>query len=104
MTEPTSDPPAFGDVAPRLAEFSGDVPFVDDWSLSALADRDRSLITVASLVTLGSVEQLGGHVKLAMAHGLTEAELTEAILHLAFYAGWPRAMIAIHVARQVFTE
>jgi 4-carboxymuconolactone decarboxylase len=54
------------------------------------------------LVTSGSVEQLGAHLRLAKQNGLTEAELKEAIMHLAFYAGWPKAMSAIQVAKQVF--
>ena len=59
---------------------------------------------MASLVTSGSVEQLAGHLRLAMQNGLTEAELKEAIVHLAFYASWPRAMSSIQVAKQVFAE
>ena len=69
-----------------------------------LSKRDRSLITVASLVTSGSVEQLVGHLQRAKDNGLTEAELKEAIIHLAFYAGWPKAMSAIQVAKRVFAE
>jgi alkylhydroperoxidase/carboxymuconolactone decarboxylase family protein YurZ len=45
---------------------------------------------------------LPGHLKRALGNGLTETELTEAIIHLAFYAGWPRAMSAITVAKQAF--
>jgi 4-carboxymuconolactone decarboxylase len=105
MTEPTPAERAVGDVAPPLAQLTDDILFVDAWQQpSALPNRDRSLITVASLVTSGSIEELGGHLKLAMEEGLTQAELTEAIIHLAFYAGWPRAMSAIRVARQVFGE
>ena len=47
-------------------------------------------------------EQLPGHLKRALGNGLTETELTEAIIYLAFYAGWPRAMSAITVAKQAF--
>lgn len=64
--------------------------------------RDRSLVTVAALTTAGNPEQLAYHLGLAKQNGLTEAELTEAITHLAFYAGWPRAMSAMTVAKQVF--
>lgn len=59
---------------------------------------------VASLITSGSTEQLVGHLKLAKQNGLTEAELKEAIIHLAFYAGWPKAMSATQVAKRVFAE
>jgi 4-carboxymuconolactone decarboxylase len=57
-----------------------------------------------ALVANGSTEQLHGHLARAKANGLTETELKEAIIHLAFYAGWPRAMSAITVAKDVFGE
>jgi len=66
--------------------------------------RDRSLITVASLVTTASTEQVAGHLQKVPENGLTEAEFVEAITHLAFYSGWPPAMSAIRVAQQVFNE
>ncbi len=59
---------------------------------------------MASLVTSGSIEQLVGHLPRAKDNGLTEDELKEAIIHLAFYAGWPKAMSAIQVAKRVFAE
>jgi 4-carboxymuconolactone decarboxylase len=62
------------------------------------------MVTVASLITSGSNEQLRGHLARAKANGLTETELKEAIIHLAFYAGRPKAMSAITVAREVFTS
>jgi 4-carboxymuconolactone decarboxylase len=92
-----------GDVAPKLAELTDDVLFGDVWSRSELSPRDRSLITCAALITNGSTEQLRGHLARALGNGLSEAELVEAITHLAFYAGWPRAMSAVSVARHVFT-
>lgn len=93
-----------GDLAPKLAELTDDVLFGDVWARSELSRRDRSLVTVASLITSRSTEQLTSHLRLAKQNGLTEAELTETITHLAFYAGWPAAMSAIPVARQVFGE
>jgi 4-carboxymuconolactone decarboxylase len=104
MTEQTPAQRAVGDFAPKLVELTDDVLFGDVWERSQLPKRDRSLITVASLVTSGSVEQLVGHLRLARQNGLTEDELKEAIIHLAFYAGWPKAMSAIQVAKRVFAE
>jgi 4-carboxymuconolactone decarboxylase len=69
-----------------------------------LSKRDRSLVTVTALVAGGNTEQLGNHLLRAKANGLTEAELKDAIIHLAFYAGWPRAMSAIQVAKAVFAD
>ncbi len=91
-----------GDFAPKLAELTDDVLFGDVWAREELSSRDRSLITVAALIAGGNTEQLPGHLNRAKANGLSEAELAEVIIHLAFYAGWPRAMSAIRVAREVF--
>ena len=85
-----------GDFAPKLVDLTDDV-----WERPKLAKRDRSLITVASLVTARSFEQLANHLRLAVQNGLTETELKEAIVHLAFYARWPKAMSAIQVAKQL---
>jgi 4-carboxymuconolactone decarboxylase len=90
-----------GDFAPKLAELTDDVLFGDVWAREELSPRDRSLITVAALIAGGNTEQLPGHLNRAKANGLSEAELAEVIIHLAFYAGWPRAMSAIRVAREV---
>ena len=91
-----------GDFAPKLAELTDDVLFGDVWERAALSKRDRSLITVAALIANGNTEQLTVHLNRAKQNGLTETELAEVIIHLAFYAGWPRAMSAVRVARDVF--
>lgn len=104
MTEPTPAQRAIGDFAPKLVDLTDNILFGDVWERPELTKRDRSLVTVASLVTSGSAEQLAGHLRLAKQNGLTEAELKEAIMHLAFYASWPKAMSAIQVAKQVFAE
>jgi 4-carboxymuconolactone decarboxylase len=104
MTEQTPAQRAIGDFAPKLVDLTDNVLFGDVWSRPELSRRDRSLVTVASLVTSSSFEQLTNHLRLAKQNGLTEDELKEAIIHLAFYAGWPKAMSAIQVAKRVFTE
>jgi 4-carboxymuconolactone decarboxylase len=93
---------AIGDFAPKLVALTDDVLFGDVWERVELPKRDRSLITVAALITNGSTEQLRGHLARAKENGLTETELKEVIIHLAFYAGWPRAMSAITVAKEIF--
>lgn len=72
------------------------------WLRDDLTPRDRSLVTVAALVALGATEQLTHHLQRALRNGLSQQELIETITHLAFYAGWPRAMSAMAVAKQVF--
>lgn len=91
-----------GDVAPKLAELTDDVLFGDIWERPGLAKRDRSLITVAALVALNRPDQLRSHIALARRNGVTEAEIVETITQLAFYAGWPNAVTAVGVAREVF--
>jgi 4-carboxymuconolactone decarboxylase len=91
-----------GDFAPKLVSLTDDVLFADIWEREELSRRDRSLITVAALVAGGNTEQLPGHLARAKDNGLTETELKELIIHLAFYAGWPRAMSAITVAKRLF--
>jgi 4-carboxymuconolactone decarboxylase len=93
---------SIGDIAPKLAELTDDVLFEDVWNRPGLAARDRSLITVAALIAGGDAEQLRFHLGRAKENGVTETELVEAITHLAFYAGWPKAMTAANVAKQVF--
>jgi len=100
--EPTGAQQMFGDFAPALVHYTDDVLFGDAWQRLELAKRDRSLITVAALLTAGNTEQLTFHLAFAKQNGLTETELKEAITHLAFYAGWPKAMSAMSVAKQVF--
>jgi 4-carboxymuconolactone decarboxylase len=92
----------FEDFAPGLVGFTDDVLFGQVWTRPELSPRDRSLVTVAALTASGNAEQLTYHLGLARQNGVTETELIEAITHLAFYAGWPRAMSAMTVARQVF--
>jgi 4-carboxymuconolactone decarboxylase len=95
---------AFGDFAPAFVDFTDDVLFGQVWPRPQLAPKERSLITVAALTTSGNTDQLVYHVGLARQNGATEEELIEAITHLAFYAGWPRAMSAMAVAKQVFSN
>jgi 4-carboxymuconolactone decarboxylase len=107
MSEPKALTPAqklVGDIAPKLAQLTDDVLFGDVWERAGLSKRDRSLITVAALIANGNTEQLTGHLNRARENGLSEAELVEVITHLAFYAGWPRAMSAVRVAKEIFKK
>ena len=94
----------FGDVAPKLADLTDKVLFGDVWARPNLSRRDRSLATVSALIALNRPEQLRSHLALARQNGLTEDELVETLTHLAFYAGWPNAINAANVARDVFTQ
>jgi 4-carboxymuconolactone decarboxylase len=93
-----------GDVAPKLAELTDGVLFGDVWERPQLSKRDRSLVTVSALIALNRPDQLRSHLARARDNGVTEEELIETITHLAFYAGWPNAVTAVAVARDVFKK
>jgi 4-carboxymuconolactone decarboxylase len=102
--EPSAAQKLFGEFAPKLAELTDDVLFEDVWERPALPKRDRSLITVAALIALNRAEQLRFHLERAVENGLSEEELIEAITHLAFYSGWPTAMNAVLLAKELFAK
>lgn len=93
---------AIGDFAPKLAQLTDEVLYADVWERPELSKRDRSLVTVAALIAMNRPDQLRSHFVRARANGVTHEELVETITHLAFYAGWPNAVTAIGVAREVF--
>ena len=93
---------AVRDVVPDLIGYSERVLFGEIWERPGLKKRDRSLIVVATLIALGRERQLVGHLNRALDNGVTKDEISEIITHLAFYAGWPAAMTAALVAKQVF--
>ena len=102
--EPSAIKKNFGDFSPKLVELTDDVLFGDVWERVELSKRDRSLVTVTALIVGGNTEQLPFHLNRARENGVTEAELIETITHLAFYSGWPKAMSAITVAKDVFKK
>ncbi len=103
-SEPQRARSPFADIAPALGEYTDKVLFGDVWERPELSKRDRSLITVATLVALYRTNELPFHLKRALENGVTKTELIELITHLAFYAGWPAASTAIGIARQMFAQ
>ena len=91
-------------VVPRMIELSETVIYGDIWERPELSKHDRSLVTVAALIALNRPEQLRSHLRIARESGVTQEELIETITHLAFYAGWPNAVTAIGVAREVLEK
>jgi 4-carboxymuconolactone decarboxylase len=102
--EPTNARTSFGDIAPHLAELTDKVLFGDVWANTALSPRDRSLVTITSLISLYRINEMPFHLKRALENGMTKDEIIAVITHLAFYAGWPPAMTALQIARKVFGE
>jgi len=102
--EPSVAQKMVGDFAPKLAELTDDVLFGDVWERPGLAKRDRSLVTVSALIALNRTEQLRGHIERALNNGVTKDELVEVITHLAFYSGWPTAMSAATIAKEIVAK
>jgi 4-carboxymuconolactone decarboxylase len=99
--QPSRAQQLMGDIAPKLALLTDSVLFGDVWARTGLSRRDRSLVTVSALIAMNRPDQLKSHLALARENGVTRDELVEAITHLAFYAGWPSALTAIAVAKDV---
>ena len=104
MSDTPKPPHPFADIAPGLAGLTQDVLFGDVWKRPGLSPRDRSLITVTSLISLYRINELPFHLGLALDNGVTRDEIVETITHLAFYAGWPCASSAVNIARTVFDD
>ena len=102
--EPSPAQKMIGDIAPTLADLTDRVLFGEVWERPQLSKRDRSLATVAALVAMNRPDQLRFHLGFAVQNGVTKEELIEVITHLAFYSGWPNAMSAILVAKEVFSK
>jgi 4-carboxymuconolactone decarboxylase len=90
-----------GDVDPKLAELTDRVLYGDVWERPELSKRDRSLVTVAALIVLNRPDQLRSHMTLALKNGVTSVELTETVTQMAFYSGWPSAVSAVPILREV---
>lgn len=97
---------ALGEFAPKFAELNDDVLFGEVWSREKeLSPRDRSLITVTALVASGMIDSsFEYHLKTARQNGVTKTEIAEALTHLAFYSGWPKAWAAFRLAKEVWKE
>ncbi|MGO4569586.1 carboxymuconolactone decarboxylase family protein [Rhizobium sp. 2YAF20] len=101
---PRVAPPAVYEIAPGLGVFTDDVLFGEVWERKELSPRDRSLVTVATLVATGRIAQTGSHVRRALDNGVKPEEIGELITQLAFYTGWPNAMSAVTETKKVFEE
>lgn len=92
---------AFGDFAPGMVHYTDKVLFDEVWERPDLSKRERSLVTIAALTALGKMDQLQFHLAFARRNGVTDAELKEALLQLAFYSGWPNGMGATGVLKTI---
>ena len=95
-----------GEFAPEFARLNDDILFGEVWSReSQLSLRDRSLVTVVSLMAQGLVDSsFRYHLETARKNGITRTEIAEILTHAAFYAGWPKAWAAFRMALEVWKE
>ena len=95
-----------GEFAPKFAELNDDVLFGEVWSRTdKLSLRDRSLVTITSLISQGITDSsLTYHLQTAKHNGITRAEISEILTHLSFYAGWPKAWAAFRMAKEVWQD
>ncbi len=102
--QPTPAQRIMGGFAPKLAQLTDDVLYGDVWARPQLSPRDRSLVTISALIAMNRPDQLRSHLARARDNGVTEEQVVETITHLAFYAGWPSAVTAVTVAKEVFAK
>ena len=106
MSKVTAGRDARGEFAPEFAHLNDDILFGEVWAREQkLSKRDRSLITVSALMASGILDSsLKYHISHAKENGVTKEEMAEAITHLAFYAGWPKAWAAFNMAKEIYSE
>lgn len=97
---------SLGEFAPKFAQLNDDVLFGEVWSREQeLSLRDRSLVTVVSLMAQGLIDSsFQYHLMTAKKHGITKTEIAEILTQAAFYAGWPKAWAAFRMAKEIWTE
>ena len=106
MIKQTAGRDTLGAFAPKFAELNDDILFGEIWNReNELSLRDRSIVTVVSLLAQGLVDSsFQYHLETAKKHGVTKVEMAEIITHAAFYAGWPKAWATFRMAKEVYTE
>lgn len=104
MVKQTAGRDQLGDFAPKFAQLNDDVLFGEVWNREEkLSLRDRSLVTVVSLMSQGLVDSsFQYHLRSAKNNGITKEEIAEILTHAAFYAGWPKAWAAFKMAKDVW--
>lgn len=91
-------------VSPALASYTESKLMGEVWKRPNLSPRDRSIVTVAALISRQQTAEMPFYFRLALDNGLKPRELSEIIFHLAFYSGWPNAMAAVPIVKDIFLE
>ncbi len=96
---------ALADIAPDFATLLIEFPFGDIYTRPDLGLREREIATIAALTALGhSAPQLKVHIHAGLNVGLSRAEITEIIMQMAVYSGFPTALNGLFAAKEVFAE
>ena len=96
---------SLADIAPDFARYIIEFPFGDIYSRPGLDLRAREIATVAALTALGNAApQLKVHIEAGLNVGLTRDEITEVIMQMAVYAGFPAALNGLFAAKEVFAQ
>src|SRR5947207_5102478 len=90
-------------VAPALDRYAQDRVLGDLWKRPGLSPRDRSIVTIAVLITRNQTIEMPYYLALALDNGVKPREISEIITHLAFYSGWENAMSAAASTKEVFS-
>ena len=105
MITQTAGRNALGEFAPNFAHYNDDVLFGENWNDQGIDLKTRCIITVVALMSSGVTDpSLKYHLENAKAHGVTRAEISAIVTHVAFYAGWPKAWAVFNMAKEVWNE
>lgn len=103
QAEPRPSGPIQQRIAPGMAAYTDEVLFGQVWPGPGLSQRDRSLVVIAALIATDKPAQLRGHLGRALDNGITPVEASGVLTHLAFYTGWPSAVVSLAVFDEVYT-
>lgn len=94
-----------GQLAPEFARYNDDILFGEVWSDKTLSLKQRSMLTVTTLVASGITDSsLKFHLQNAKKNGVTKEEMSAMITHIAFYAGWPKAWAAFNMIKDIYKD
>lgn len=96
---------ALADIAPDFATYVFEFPFGDIYSRPGLDLRSREIATIAALTAMGNATpQLKVHIEAGLNVGVSREEITEIIMQMAVYAGFPAALNGLFAAKEVFAR
>lgn len=96
---------ALADISPDFATYLFEFPFGDIYSRPGLSLRDREIATIAALAAMGTAQpQLKVHIEAGLNVGLSQEEITEILMQMAVYAGFPAALNGLFTAKEVYAS